>query len=134
MKVYKQTKIYFGHLLFNYDPNGFIFPIAILVDTIGIAICFGFWGLNWFWKKDPKVKLWENKEVWHDYVVGDPRFRFGMRVILGIRFDDGSRDSINGCVLFDMEKGFYLTIDHRYKNRYTENAVIEKWMKYPDYN
>ena len=71
---------------------------------------------------------------WHDYVAGDLRLRLDMNVILGIRFDDGSRTSINGCVLFDMEKGFYLTIDHRYKNCYTENAVIEKWMKYPDYN
>lgn len=71
---------------------------------------------------------------WYDYIDGDCRLRFGMRVILGIRFDDGSRDSINGFVMYDMEKGFYLAIDSHYKNHYTENAVIEKWMKYPDYN
>lgn len=73
------------------------------------------------------------KFQWHDYVDGDCRFRFGMRVILGIRYDDGSRDSINGYVMYDMEKGHYLAIDHNYRNRYNENAVIEKWMEYPDY-
>ena len=75
----------------------------------------------------------ENKEVWHDYVVGDSRLRFGMRVILGIRFDDGSRNSINGYVMYDMDNGFYLAIDPHYVNRYTENAVIEKWTEYPNY-
>ena len=71
---------------------------------------------------------------WHDYVENDCRFRLGMDVILGIRYDDGSKGSVNGYVMYDEERGSYLTVDYRYKNRYNENAIIEKWMKYPDYN
>lgn len=76
---------------------------------------------------------------WHDYIEGSSYNNylfgnFGMKVILGIRYDDGSRDTVNGRVMYDMDKGYYLAIDHKYRNRYTENAVIEKWMKYPDYN
>lgn len=71
---------------------------------------------------------------WHDYVENDKRLNFGMRAILGIRYDDGSCGSIDGYVMYNMEKGFYLAIDHNHRNHYTENAVIEKWMRYPDYN
>ena len=75
---------------------------------------------------------------WHDYNPEEFKNRlgnaFGSRVILGIRYDDGSRDSVNGYVMYSMDNGYYLAIDYKYKNHYTENAVIEKWMKYPDYN
>ena len=52
MKEFKNTKYYFGHLSFYYEPNGFILPISAIIDRSGIVICFGFWGFNWLWKKD----------------------------------------------------------------------------------
>lgn len=52
MKEFKCTKIYLGHLIFYYDPNSFIIPISAIIDREGIIICFGYWGLNWIWKKD----------------------------------------------------------------------------------
>ena len=74
---------------------------------------------------------------WHDYIEGSFHnnylFDFGMRVILGIRYDDGSRGTVGGYVVYDMDKGYYLAIDHKDKSYLTDNAVIEKWMKYPDY-
>ena len=52
MKEFKSSKTYFGHLSFYYEPNSFILPISAIIDECGIVICFGFWGLNWVWKKD----------------------------------------------------------------------------------
>lgn len=87
----------------------------------------------WFDAVYVAVKRLEDCQ-WHDYVENDYRLNFGMKVILGIRYDDGSRGSIDGYVMYDTEKGYYLMIDHNHRNSYTENAVIEKWMKYPKYN
>lgn len=70
---------------------------------------------------------------WHDYAEDDYRLNLATRVILGIRYDDGSRGSVDGCVMYDIEKGHYLVIDRNHRNHFNENAVIEKWMKYPDY-
>ena len=61
-------------------------------------------------------------------------FTFGSKVILGIRYDDGSKGSVNGHVLYSMDNGHYLVIDKNEQNYYTDNAVIEKFMKFPDYN
>lgn len=52
MKDSKFTKTYFGHLTFYYEPNSFIIPISAIFDRTGIVICFGFFGLNWVWKRD----------------------------------------------------------------------------------
>ena len=75
---------------------------------------------------------------WKDYnpkTFGrDYRITFGSRMILGIRYDDGSRGSVNGFVMYSMDKGYYLVIDAKDVNIYTENAVIEKYMKYPNYD
>lgn len=75
---------------------------------------------------------------WRDYdpeTFGrDYRVTFGSKMILGIRYDDGSKGSVAGFVMYSMEKGYYLVIDVKDANIYTENAVIEKYMKYPDYN
>lgn len=51
MKDCRFSKTYFDHLTFYYEPHGFVFPLAAIVDDCGIVICFGFWGLNWTWKK-----------------------------------------------------------------------------------
>ena len=78
-----------------------------------------------------------NECQWHDYIEGSYSnnylFSFGRRMILGIRYDDGSRGTVSGHVMYDMDKGYYLEIDHEEKNYLTNNAVIEKYMKYPDY-
>jgi hypothetical protein len=52
MKECKFSETYFGHLTFYYEPNIFNFPISAIIDRSGIVICFGFWGLNWTWKKE----------------------------------------------------------------------------------
>ena len=52
MKESRYTKTYFGHLFFYYDLNSFTFPISIIIDETGIVICFGFWGLNWGWRRE----------------------------------------------------------------------------------
>ena len=52
MKEFKNTKTYFGHLSFYYEPNSFIFPISAIIDNGGIVLCFGFWGMVWTFKKD----------------------------------------------------------------------------------
>lgn len=74
---------------------------------------------------------------WHDYnpetFARDYRVTFGSKVILGIRYDDGSKGSVSGFVNYDMQKGYYLCMDAEHKSYFTENAVIEKYMKYPDY-
>lgn len=72
---------------------------------------------------------------WHDYAKdGSDAYRFGQRVILGVRYEDGSKGSVDGYVNYSKEKGLHLALDPRCKNYLTDNAVIEKWMKYPDYN
>lgn len=63
----------------------------------------------------------------------DYRTTFGSKVILGIRYSDGSKGSVGGFVNYDMQKGYYLCINAEEKSYLTKNAVIEKWMKYPDY-
>lgn len=74
---------------------------------------------------------------WHDYIPEkfsrDYRNNFGSSVILGIRYDDGSRGTMDGFVMYHTETGYYLAIDSKHKSYFTENAVIEKWMKYPKY-
>lgn len=72
---------------------------------------------------------------WHDYVVNDHQLpRFGAKVILGIKYDDGSRGSVEGIALRDEKTGErYLDVAYNQKNRYTDGAIIEKWMRYPDY-
>ena len=52
MKECKFSKCYLGHLFIYYEPNSFIFPVSAIIDTSGIVVCFGFWGLTWCWKKD----------------------------------------------------------------------------------
>lgn len=73
---------------------------------------------------------------WHDYnpeqFSRDYRNSFGAKVILGIRYDDDSYGTVDGIVLYDMEKGHYLDIVN--KSYYTDKAVIEKWMKYSKYS
>lgn len=59
---------------------------------------------------------------------------FGMRVILGIRYDDGSRGSVDGIVVYDVMKQWKLVVAKDSRSRYTDSAVIEKFMKYPQYN
>jgi len=51
MKEFKSTKIYFGHLIFFYEPSCFIIPISAIIDKSGFSVCFGFWGFGWSWKK-----------------------------------------------------------------------------------
>lgn len=72
---------------------------------------------------------------WHDYVVNDPKLpRFGAKVILGIKYTDGSKGSVDGIALYnDKTNERYLDIVPEHKNMYTDGAVIEKWMKYPEY-
>lgn len=75
---------------------------------------------------------------WRDYnpeiFARDYRVTFGSKVILGIRYCDGSKGSVSGFVNYDMQKGYYLCMDAEHKSYLTDNAVIEKYMKYPDYN
>lgn len=75
---------------------------------------------------------------WRDYEPerfgSDWRMAFGSKVILGIRYSDGSKGSVSGFVNYDTQKGFYLCMDAEHKSYLTENAVIEKYMKYPDYD
>lgn len=52
MKEFKSTKTYLGHLTFYYLPTGFVIPISVIFDKSGLAICFGFWGLSWTWKRE----------------------------------------------------------------------------------
>lgn len=61
------------------------------------------------------------------------RLRFGQKLILGIRYDDGSKGSVDGVVEFDAENGCYPVIASHNRSHYTDGAVIEKWMFYPDY-
>lgn len=74
---------------------------------------------------------------WHDYIPEefsrDWRNDFCSSVILGIRYDDGSRGTVDGFVGYHMETGYYLAIDSKHRSYLTDNAVIEKWMKYPKY-
>lgn len=74
---------------------------------------------------------------WYDYIPEkfsrDWRNNFGSRVILGIRYDDGSCGTVDGFVGYHMETGYYLAIDPKHRSYFTDKAVIEKWMKYPDY-
>ena len=58
----------------------------------------------------------------------------GMKVHLGIRYSDGSRSRVDGKVAYDIRHKWKLEIDSTAKNIYTRDAVIEKWMPYPDYN
>ncbi len=58
----------------------------------------------------------------------------GMKVHLGIRYSDGSRGRVDGKVAYDIRHNWKLEIDSSAKNIYTRDAVIEKWMPYPDYN
>ena len=51
MKEMKFSKTYFGRLTFYYEPKSFIIPVSAIIDSCGIVICFGFWGLNLTWKK-----------------------------------------------------------------------------------
>lgn len=78
-----------------------------------------------------------NECQWHDYnpetFDKDCRIAFGSSVILGIRYSDGSKGSVGGFVNYDMQKGYFLCIDVKERSYLTDNAVIEKWMKYPDY-
>lgn len=60
--------------------------------------------------------------------------RFGQKLILGIRYDDGSKGSVDGVVGFDVENGCYPAITLHNQSQYTDGAVIEKWMIYPDYS
>ena len=75
---------------------------------------------------------------WHDYIPekfrNDCRNNFGSKVILGIKYDDGSRGTVDGFVMYHMDIGYYLAIEKKDRIYLTEKAVIEKWMKYPDYN
>ena len=75
---------------------------------------------------------------WRDYEPerfrSDWRMAFGSKVILGIRYSDGSKGSLSGFVNYDKQKGFYLCMDAEHKSYFTKNAVIEKYMKYPDYD
>jgi len=57
----------------------------------------------------------------------------GMKVHLGIRYSDGSRGRVDGKVAYDVRHKWKLEIDSSSKNIYTHDAVIEKWMPYPDY-
>ena len=59
---------------------------------------------------------------------------FGMKMILGIRYDDGSCGSVDGLVVYDVMKQWKLVIAKDSRSRYTDTAVIEKFMKYPQYN
>lgn len=52
MRNCKFTKTYFGHSYFYYEPHSFTLPVSVIVDGIGMIICFGFLGLCWLWKKD----------------------------------------------------------------------------------
>ena len=52
MKEFKSTKTYLGHLTFYYLPTGFVIPISVIFDKSGLAICFGFWGFSWTWKRE----------------------------------------------------------------------------------
>lgn len=58
---------------------------------------------------------------------------FGMEVILGIRYDDGSCGSVDGLVVHDLMKQWKLVVTKDCRSRYTDTAVIEKWMKHPQY-
>lgn len=75
---------------------------------------------------------------WRDYnhetFSRDFRNTFGSKMILGIRYSDGSRGSVSGFVHYDMDKGYYLCMDKEHQSYLTKNAIIEKYMKYPDYN
>ncbi len=62
------------------------------------------------------------------------RPRFGMQMILGIRYEDGSRGSVDGLVVYDVTKQWKLVVAKDSRSRYTDSAVIEKFMKYPQYN
>lgn len=59
---------------------------------------------------------------------------FGMKVILGIRYADGSCGSVDGIVVYDPMKQWRLAVACNCRNTHTDSAVIEKWMPYPDYN
>lgn len=59
---------------------------------------------------------------------------FGMKMILGIRYEDGSRGSVDGLVVYDVTKQWKLVVAKDSRSRYTDSAVIEKFMKYPQYN
>lgn len=75
---------------------------------------------------------------WHDYDEEDFALNYWLaflsKVILGVRYDDGSRGTVDGHVMYSMEKGYYLSIDHDCRSPYTDKAVIEKWMRYPRYD
>ena len=58
---------------------------------------------------------------------------FGMRIILGLCYDDGSRGTAEGIVLYDTERGYYIDVSPVDRCDLTANATIEKWMKYPKY-
>lgn len=57
----------------------------------------------------------------------------GMKVLLGIRYSDGSRGCVQGLVVPDVMKVWKLVIIHQERNIYIADAVIEKWMVFPDY-
>ena len=57
----------------------------------------------------------------------------GMKVHLGIRYSDGSCGCVDGKVTYDVKHMWKLELDSRARNLYTRDAVIEKWMPYPDY-
>lgn len=48
--------------------------------------------------------------------------------------DDGSCGSVDGIVVYDLMKQWKLVVAKDSRSRYTDTAVIEKWMKYPQYN
>lgn len=78
-----------------------------------------------------------NEQCWHTY---DPEtfgntytMGQGLKVLLGIRYSDGSRGCVEGIAVPDVMKIRKLVIQHQARNLYTADAVIEKWMVFPDY-
>ena len=76
---------------------------------------------------------------WRDYdpeqFRNDWRVTFGSKVILGIRYSDGSRGSLSGFVNYDAKRdGFYLCMDAEHKSQLTEDAVTTKYKKHPDHD
>lgn len=50
MKEPRYSKYYFNHLMFYYQPDCIVFPVAMHIGEGGISINCLCFGIVWYWK------------------------------------------------------------------------------------
>ena len=70
------SKYYFNHLMFYFQPEVFIFPIALWIDKTGIQISTLWFNVVWYWEKQTNEieAAWQYWDGWcgnHDKRIDD---------------------------------------------------------------